>query len=298
MNSNANTLRSAPAIPFNPRGAHPHIDFVTRIQPTIIFVNPDQNPDRLSSCRVSWGSQSVGGNRSRADRKSSLSHRIRTFSSIATISASTNKHCPWRIRRRYVRGCTHQRIPRVKNSGPLRVSWLVPLSHTPRTRRIGIRTITLHFRHERPRRHEQSQDSILPRAHVRANPLSELAYWNFSALTGNGWIFIRSALYERREKLARSIPQSPRQYVYGHMLSDTDARTWSNRSTRESGARHLISWLTPVRLIVSAVEGRLDARCVFVRTAVEMLDAREISTTFLQTFPVIFNPIIGTSPPD
>lgn len=32
---------------------------------------------------------------------------------------------------------------------------------------------------------------------------------------------------------------------------------------------------TPARLIVSPVEGRLDARCVFVRTGVEMLQERD-----------------------
>lgn len=125
----------------------------------------------------------------------------------------------------------------------------------PRTRRIGIQTITLHFRHERARR-RHSEDFVLPCARA-CQSIIRIGLLKFLGTDGERMdIHSFGPALTKASSLARSIPFGFYDiYVHGHMLSDS-AHTTIRRGSR---ACHLISWLTPARLIVSAVEGAL--RC-------------------------------------
>lgn len=202
MNSDAKTPRPAPVIPFNPRGALRHIDFVTRIQPTIIFVNPDQNPDSLSSWRFTRGSQPVGGNWSRADRTFLFVPDLARIFRSRNDTAPTNKHqacgCVYET-------CTHQRTPS-ETAVHLEVCD-VPLVRPPERDESGAPDNALHFRHERARRHPTE---VLPRRTCvpihYPNWLIEISrHWRGT----DGYSFVQSGTHSRRENSlvrSRSVP--------------------------------------------------------------------------------------------
>lgn len=105
----------------------------------------------------------------------------------------------------------------------------------PRTRRIGIQTITLHFQHERARR-RHSEDFVLPRARA-CQSIIRIGLLKFLGTDGER-MDIHSfgpALTKARE-LARSISFGLYDiYVHGHMPSDCA------HVRRGSQACHLIS---------------------------------------------------------
>lgn len=156
----------------------------------------------------------------------------------------------------------------------------VPFRYTPNeTNRDSDNNVALSTRASAPR----PQRRLRPTARTCVpihypNWLIEISrHWRGT----DGYSFVRSGTYQgertRPFDLIRSLRHIRRAQTYAFRQC---ARTTVRRGSQ---ACHLILWLTPARLIVSAVEGRLDARCVFVRTAVEMLKEKDFCDDPLST---------------
>jgi len=180
----------------------------------------------------------VIGNRSRADRKPSLSRRIRTFSSPF---AQRYRRRPINTVRDGGDMCEAARISASRTSKTaVHLEFrATSLSHpTNETNRDPDNNVALSTRGGRA--NTSKEPRLGPTARARAcQSIIRIGLLKFLGTDGERMDIHSFGTLRKARELARSIPQSPRRirtYAFRHTR-----RAYEEQPTRESGARHLIS---------------------------------------------------------